>query len=213
MHSSLRMEIALASENSITRAIDVLHHGGVIAHATETCYGLACDLRDPKAVERLFLIKKRSFDQPVSAMFSSIEEAQKFVVFSKQALETAKKFLPGPLTIVLPMRSDAPFPIHVCPPSPTPIPNPTIGIRISSSPFAQSLVFSFGSPIATTSANLHGKPNTYSVSDIESQFLGMETVPDLVLDSGVLSLAPPSTVAEIVGDRVKVLRQGDVRLR
>ncbi len=222
------MEVLSASQSSIERAIRVLQQGGVVAHATETCYGLACDLRNPAAVERLFLVKERPFTQPVSALFSSIEEAQKFVLFSERALEIAKKHLPGPLTIVLPLRKDAPLLIHVRPPSPTYAPagashfaseatrdrsggrpNPlTIGIRISSFPLAESLVQSFGGPIATTSANLHGQSNPYSVSDMESQFLGKNAVPDLLIDSGQLPPAPPSTVVEVLGDRLKVLRQG-----
>ncbi len=204
------MEIFSESPDGIARAMEVLRAGGVVAHATETCYGLACDLRNPAAVERLFLVKERPFTQPVSALFSSIEEAQTFVVFSERALEIAKKHLPGPLTIVLPLQEDAPFLIHVCPPSqsPTLIHNTAIGIRISSSPLAQALVLAFGSPITTTSANIHGEPNPYSVYDITSQFLGKNAVPDLVIDSGPLPPAPPSTVVEVIGDRLKVLRQG-----
>lgn len=204
------MKILVQSTEAIDHAIGILRRGGVIAHATETCYGLACDLQNPAAVERLFLVKERPFTQPVSALFSSVEEAQQFVVFSKKALEIAKKHLPGPLTIVLPLRKDAPLLIHVRPPSPslTPIPNPTIGVRISSAPLAQTLALTFGSPIATTSANIHGEPNPYSVSDMESQFLSKKILPDLLIDSGALPVAPPSTVVEIVGEKMRVLRQG-----
>ena len=204
------MEIFSESPDGIERAAEVLRAGGVVAHATETCYGLACDLQNPAAVERLFLVKERPFTQPVSALFSSVEEAQQFVVFSKKALEIAKKHLPGPLTIVLPLRKDSPLLIHVRPPSPslTPIPHPTIGVRISSAPLAQTLALTFGSPIATTSANIHGEPNPDSGSDMESQFLSKKILPDLLIDSGALPVAPPSTVVEIVGEKMRILRQG-----
>ncbi len=206
------MEIILES-TGINHAIDILRSGGVVAHATETCYGLACDLRNPKAVERLFLVKERPFTQPVSALFSSIEEAQKFVFFSEKALSLAKKYLPGPLTIILPVRKDAPFLLHVRPPEFSIFNFQfSIGVRLSSSPLAHSLVQAFTSPIATTSANLHGKDNPYSVSDIESQFLGKSAMPDLVIDSGELPKAPPSTVVEVIGDQVRILRQGDLVL-
>lgn len=203
------MEIIPAFPLGITRAIEVLRSGGVVAHATETCYGFACDLRNPDAAAKLFAVKKRPSDQPVSALFSSLEEARKFVVFSPKALELAEKYLPGPLTLVLPVREDAPFQIHVCPSTQPPIPNPTIGIRISSSPLAQNLAAAFGGPIATTSANLHGEPNPYSVSAIETQFLGIDPAPDLVIDSGTLPLSPPSTVVESIGESIRVLRQGE----
>ncbi len=204
------MNILPTSTEGIARAIEVLRAGGVIAHATETCYGLACDLKNPKAVARLFAIKKRPLDQPVSALFSSIEDAKQFVIFSERALALAEKYMPGPLTLVLPVRSDAPFQIHVCPLAQPPISHPAIGIRISSSPLAQELVKIFGAPIATTSANLHGQPNTYSAQHIIDQYASEELQPDLLLDSGVIPEFPASTVVEVIGERINVLRQGDV---
>ena len=83
-----------------------------------------------------------------------------------------------------------------------------IGIRISSHPLAQTLVASFGKPIATTSANLHGKPNPYSIDDIRRQWTSEVLLPDLCIDSGILHSAPPSTVIKVTGDRITVLRQG-----
>lgn len=150
----------------------------------------------------------------MSALFSSLEDAKTFVVFSEKALELAKKYLPGPLTLVLPLRTDAPFHIYVTPPILTHLRtyalSTSVGIRLSSSSLAENLAKAFGGPIATTSANLHGQPNTYSVEDIAAQY-GSETLqPDLVLDSGTIPVAPASTVVEVIGDAVKVLRQGDI---
>lgn len=220
------MNIIPVSIDGIARAVETLRSGGVLAHATETCYGLACDLRNPKALERLFAIKKRPTSQPVSALFFSLDEAKTFVHFSEKALEIAKRHLPGPLTLVLPVRSDAPFTIHVCPPTLTPVPSPdgrgvraaasgervTIGIRLSSFPFAQQLSAAFGSPIATTSANVHGQKNAYSAEDIVKQYGSEGLQPDLILDSGPIPVLPASTVVEVIGDVVKVLRQGDIAL-
>ncbi len=92
------------------------------------------------------------------------------------------------------------------------LPTTPIGVRISSHPLAAELVRRFGSPIATTSANLHGKDNPYSVEDIQNQFAGSMPQPDLVLDSGVLPLAPPSTVVAVIGNEIKVLRQGSLKI-
>jgi L-threonylcarbamoyladenylate synthase len=209
------MEVLPASDTGITRALEYLQSGGVIAHATETCYGLACDLSNPKAVAKLFDIKKRSYDQPVSALFPSIDEAQKYVEFSPKALELAEKYLPGPLTLVLQRKKQAPSPLHVTPPSSSILNSQfsiPVGVRISSHPLAHELVLRFGKPIATTSANLHGHPNPYSPADIMSQFVDAEFLPDLILDSGVLPLAPASTVAFVDGEKVTVLRQGDLRV-
>lgn len=210
------MLILPVSPPALKQAVAILRAGGVVAHPTETCYGLACDLGNPEALKKLFDIKARPYEQPVSALFSSIDAAQAYVELSPRALELAKKHLPGPLTIVAPLKKKTPTPMYVTaqtfssfhlPPSTS-----TIGIRISSHPFAQSLAEAFGSPIATTSANLHGKPNPYSISDIAEQFKNHTPRPDLILDGGTLPEAPPSTVVSISGQDLRVLRQGHLKI-
>lgn len=204
------VRILPADSTGIDEALVVLRSGGIIAHATETCYGFACDLANPKAVKRLFQLKKRSVDQPVSALFASIDEAKKYVIWNARAEELAKEHLPGPLTLILPLRTDAP-PIFI-----TPINRITnqraVGLRISSNSFTQQLIESFGSPLSTTSANLHGQPNPYSTEDIVSQFPNASVQPDLILDSGALKKVPPSTVIDLTKTRKKenILRKGTI---
>lgn len=206
-HSAMRIE----RDALIAEAVSVLRAGGSVVHATETCYGIACDLSNPAAVERLFRIKRRPFAQPVSALFASLEQARQYLAFSEIADTLAKEHLPGPLTIVLPQHKDAAR-LYVVPNLQSSAPHFSVGLRISPHTVALALVRAFGKPIATTSANLHGKPNPYSIEDILSQFSGAEPVPDLILDSGTLSVAPPSTVAEVIGEDIRILRQGEVRL-
>lgn len=204
------MNIVLASTSGLAHAIHVLKNGGIVAHATETCYGLACDLTNPEAVAKLFTIKERSMDQPVSALFSSIEEAKRYVVWNKRAEELARKHLPGPLTIILPSKKRQALYIV---PSPLPTSkslSPPIALRLSSHPIAQALVKAFGSPISTTSANLHGKPETFSVQEIVEQFSDRERRPDLILDSGTLPKSKPSTIVDLSGTEEKVLRMGTI---
>lgn len=196
------MRILPYSDASLAEAISLLRTGAVIAHATETCYGLACDLTNCDAVARLFAIKDRPVTQPISALFASIEDAKRYVEWNTRAEELAKKYLPGPLTLILPLRSDAPHRLF-----PNPNPNPTLGIRISSHPHARSLVAAFGSPLSTTSANLHGQPNPYSAEEIVQQFAEREYVPVLILDSGGLPRNPPSTVIDLSKEG-KILRRG-----
>ncbi len=84
----------------------------------------------------------------------------------------------------------------------------TVGVRISSHPVAQALVRGFSRPMSTTSANVHGQPNPYSVEDIVKQFSDRDAQPDIVLDSGVLPPTPPSKIIDLSkeGDE-KVLRK------
>src|SRR4030042_823855 len=100
------MHILPSSPQAIDQALGILSRGGVVAHATETCYGLACDLTNPEALERLFAIKERPKDQPVSALFPSVAEAKKYVVWNEEAEKLAQKFLPGPLRLIFPLRTN-----------------------------------------------------------------------------------------------------------
>jgi L-threonylcarbamoyladenylate synthase len=207
------MHILPISDEALREALTILTSGGVVAHATETCYGLACDLTNLKAVERLFAIKQRSTDQPVSALFPSIEEAKKYAEWSEEAEVLARKHLPGPLTMILLQRSNAPAPLWTTPQSDneqraTSQRTTTLGIRVSSHPIAMELSRRFGKPLSTTSANLHGKPNLYSAEEILSQFQGRKAQPDLILDSGKLSRTPPSTVVDLSGPKPRTKRQG-----
>lgn len=195
------MELIPATPDGIPRALEILQAGGVVAHATETCYGLACDLSNEKAVANLFAIKKRPDTQPVSALFASIEDAKVYVEWNDQAEKLAREQLPGPLTIVLKIRQDAPKTLY-----PTPSGGETIGVRISSHPLAQELVSRFGSPISTTSANLHGEPNPYAAREIEDQFVAMGLRPDAIVNSGMLERRKSSTVIDLSGGGRMILR-------
>lgn len=185
------------------KAIDVIRRGGIVAHATETCYGFACDLTNPKAIEKLFLLKDRPETQPISALFASIEEAKKWVEWNKKAEELARKHLPGPLTIVLPILVGARHSASLQEWK-------TIGVRISSHSIAQKLAELAGVPLSTTSANLHGQPSTYSAQEIVDQFEDRDMQPDLILDSGTLPRAKPSTVVAIKNRKVEIVRRGSI---
>ncbi|MDB4978264.1 MAG: tRNA threonylcarbamoyladenosine biosynthesis protein [Candidatus Peribacteria bacterium] len=196
-------------ENLMTlhESLNALQKGLVIAHPTETCYGLACDLTNKKAVERLFAIKQRPVMQPLSALFASVWHAQQYVEWNDMAEKIAQKHLPGPLTLILPLRGSAPYPIFV-----TPDGGRTIGVRISSHPFTSELAAGFHHPLSTTSANLHGFPEPYCDEDVMSQYADQPLQPDVLLQAGSLSVQPPSTILDLTGKEIRVVRQGSISI-
>lgn len=208
-HNEATMRVLRASERNLEEAVHILREGGIVAHPTETCYGFACDLTNSEAVEKLSLLKKRPKEQPISALFSSIEEAAKWVEWNEKAEELAKKYLPGPLTLILPSKkrsgkSDAIYQYIESLGS--------VGVRVSSHPVATKLAALAGIPLSTTSANLHGHPEPYSVEEILEQFRGEELQPNLILDGGTLPHAKPSTVVIVNNDKIEVVRRGPLEI-
>lgn len=188
------MKIMAANSTGLQQAVKALQQGGIVAHATETCYGLACDVSNPVAVQNLFTIKQRDASKPVSALFESVESTKKYVIWNTQAEEFAADTLPGPYTLILPLRTNTLYP--------TPTGGETIGVRISSYPIAQQLVAMFGKPISTTSANIANRPTAYCVQELVNQ--GLEV--DIVLDSGTLDENPSSTVLDFSDGSGRILR-------
>lgn len=207
----------ILSDDHIQEAVQIIKSGGIVAHATETCYGFACDLTNQQAVEKLFALKKREGNLPVIALVSSIDQAKEYVEWNEKAQELAEEHWPGPLTIVLQMKSQQVDKsarrqvLSSC--RPVDLRPTTLALRISPHPVAQKLAELCDIPISSTSANLHGQPEPYDVEEIRKQFGPEEHQPDLVLDSGKLPQAQPSTVVVVKENgEIEVVREGSVRI-
>lgn len=200
----------MTRSESIIGACDTLRAGGIVVHPTETCYGLACDLTNAEAVAALFRLKQRPLDRPVSALFPSVEAAQRYVVWHAEAQQLARERLPGPLTLVLPVREDAPVIVSVPPEGASGESGATLGIRVSSHPVAAALAAAYGQPISTTSANRHGLPNPYSIDEIRAQFSPEELERVFLIDGGTLPRHAPSMVVDLtVESAPRVLRSNE----
>ncbi|MFA5792587.1 MAG: L-threonylcarbamoyladenylate synthase [Candidatus Gracilibacteria bacterium] len=184
--------------DQLITAVKTLHEGGVVAHPTETCYGLATDIFQRSAIQKLYALKKMPFSKPVSILVRDFDEAKRYGVFSPLAQKLALKYWPGPLTIIVPRTSALPKWINFG--------METVGFRVSSNKYARKLMEAFRSPLTTTSANVSTLPQAYSVQD----FLDQGLVPDFILDSGKIGEELPSTIVEIIGDSVKIIRQGSI---
>lgn len=169
-------------------------------HPTETCYGLAVDVCNRQALGKLYKLKGRDVSKPLSILVSDLKMARKYGVFSDKALELACKYWPGPLSIAVPRSGELPsfFNNGV----------EFASMRCSSDKFSSKLVNMFGSPITTTSANVSGKLPLYEVDDEVLADFG-ESV-DLVVDGGEFVVKEPSTIVKVDGDKVEVLREGEI---
>lgn len=195
MKTLLITDLAASDEAS-----SILKNGGLVMHPTETCYGFAVDIFNEKALEKLYKVKGRDAEKPVSILVDSLGMAMEYGIFSERALEMAHEFWPGALSIVVPRKKELPDFLNNG--------EEFVSIRFSSDSFITDVVKLFGGPITTTSANFAGKDPLYEANVLE---LGNNASQiDLLIDGGALSQNKPSTVVKVEGDQVEVLRQGDV---
>lgn len=196
------MILKTAYNQVVDKAVEVLRSGGVVMHPTETCYGFAVDVANPQALEKLYKLKGRDAGKPVSIMVVDLEMAKKYGEFSPKALELAKNYWPGPLTILVPRSLNLPENFNKG--------QEFVGIRCPDHEFSRELVKSFGFPITTTSANLSGEAPLYEV-----ELGGFGELADeigLVIDGGEIPLNKPSTIVKVVGGNVEVIRQGNLEI-
>lgn len=190
----------------VREAVRVLRRGGVVAFPTETTYGLGCDPRNAKAVAKVFRIKGRDRSKALPLVASSSLEVKRVAILDGTATLLGRRYWPGPLTLVLPVRRGARLQRPVAPEG-------EVAIRVSSSPFVRALVRAFGYPLVATSANKSGEPECRSGRSVRRVFQDAKTKPDIIADLGVLQKRKPSTVARVKSDEtVHILRKGAIRI-
>jgi L-threonylcarbamoyladenylate synthase len=190
-------------KNQINKAIEVLRKGGVVVYPTDTAYGLAVDATNLAAVKKLYELKGRDFNKPIHMIFPSVEWLAKNVTLNKLTLKLMNHFLPGPLTLVVKLRSKNK--------ALNKIKGKTgIGLRFPNHPVSISLAETLGKPITTTSANVSGRNTTYSVSEVKKQFAKGKFKPDFYIDGGKLKKIAPSTIVAVTNNNVTILREGPI---
>lgn len=174
----------------LTRTLEVLKAGGIIVYPTNTLYGLGVDVFNQRALERLFVVKQRTIDQPVSLMVASVEQLiELFARADQRQTNVLKKLLPGKFTVILKSKFKQNLAYFSSGSR-----NTKVGFRVAELPFNQKLLIKFGNPISSTSANVSGKPNAKTVQEIIAQF-GDRL--DLILDAGPAPDLTGSTIIDI----------------
>ena len=185
-------------EGAVTRGAEVLRRGGLVVYPTETLYALGANALEPEAVARVYKIKKRPLGKPLSMAVSSLEMLRRYAYLDEKAERLARRFLPGPLTLVL-GKKDLPDILTSG--------LSKVGVRIPADARALELIERFGGPVTATSANITEEISPITVGEVLEQLKGI----DLVLDGGPLDPSRvPSTIVDMVGEP-KVLREGRIK--
>jgi tRNA threonylcarbamoyl adenosine modification protein (Sua5/YciO/YrdC/YwlC family) len=180
----------------ISRVVETLKNGGVVAYPTDTTYGIGCSIFSKKGIERIYLIKQRERKKPFSFICSDLSEIARYAMVSNYAFKLLRRLLPGPYTFVLEANSVVPDLLLTK--------QRTVGIRIPDNKICLAIVKELGHPIVTTSANLSGENPIGNPWQVECD---MGKLLDIVADGGELT-ADVSSVVSIIGDVPEVLRKG-----
>ena len=195
----MKTEILPASDpNAIRHAADVLRHNGLVAFPTDTVYGVGALVFRAEAVQRLYVVKGRSTDKAIAVLVAGNGDLPKVAQGLTPASQLlARRFWPGPLTLVVPKHPDLPVEVS---------PLPTVGVRMPDHPVTRKLLELTG-PLAVTSANRSGEPNSLSAADVLEHLSGRI---DLLLDGGDVPGGIPSTILDCSGATPQVLRAGPI---
>lgn len=181
----------------IVLIVKTLKKGGVIIYPTDTVYGIGCDVTNKRAVERIYRIKKRRENKPMSFICADFKDIGIFANMTNEQFRLMKKNLPGPFTFVLKSSSRAPKNM-------VEKKRRTIGVRIPDNKVCLEVVKELGSPITTTSANVSGAEVVIDLAKLSKEFINKF---DLVVDAGILDNIS-STVVDLSGDEPVILRAG-----
>ncbi|HVK84939.1 MAG TPA: L-threonylcarbamoyladenylate synthase [Kofleriaceae bacterium] len=182
----------------IEQAVAILHDGGVAAYPTDSIYALGCAIEARDAIERIYRAKNMNQKQRLALICPNLSTASEFGLFSHTAFRLAQRIFPGPYTLVVPAT-------HQVPRMLTHDKRRTVGIRITSHPIAQAIAESLGRPLLTTSAIVPDTGEPCRDADEVLEAFGRHL--DVVIDAEQTP-AEPSTVLEVDGEDITVIREG-----
>ena len=186
----------------LENAAKLIKKGKIVVFPTETVYGIGANGLDEKAVKKLYDVKQRPLNKPISLLVSNMDMIN---LIAKDITETEykimEKFFPGPLTIILKKKEIVPEIVTSR--------QDTVGVRMPSGEIARKLVEMSGVPIAAPSANITGEPSGTNLQEIKKRFEGKA---DYFIDGGESELGCASTIVKVVDGKPQILRQGSITI-
>ncbi len=193
--------IKISDENlaeAVAEASRTIRRGGIAAFPTETYYGLGVAYHDVAALRKLFTLKHRPEEKPIPLIMGN-EEALGLVAqqLDDRTAGVIKRFWPGPLTLVLKAKTGLPRLLTAG--------TGTVAVRMPGKSFALELARALEFPITATSANVSGSPPATDAAGVTGYF-GEEL--DLIVDGGRTPGGAPSTIINLSGETITLVRQG-----
>ena len=200
--------LSLCTTDTIISAAKALREGALVGIPTETVYGLAADATNAEAVARIYSVKGRPADHPLIIHIPSLDLLGDWAAeIPNYAIELARDFWPGPMTLIL-RRSDLASDFVTGGQN-------TVGVRVPAHPLALALLTAFnslgGKGLAAPSANRFGQVSPTSAEAVEEE-IGAYLQPgrDLILDGGISMVGVESTIIDCTGEAPRILRPGAI---
>ncbi|MEM2963622.1 MAG: L-threonylcarbamoyladenylate synthase [Candidatus Anstonellales archaeon] len=175
---------------AVLQAARAVLTGKLIVYPTDTLYGIGCDATNTEAVRRVYEVKRRDRQAPLSVMMADIKMIEDYCIVDDKQMQYLRKYLPGPYTLILKCRTGREIPASA---------NRKLGVRIPKHAFCELLLKHCRVPVVTTSANISKRNPPASFNDIEKSIIESVSV---AIDSGPCEYGKPSTIIDLVEGRV-----------
>ena len=192
-------EVNEQSNNALEKAAQLIRSGALVGIPTETVYGLGANAYDGKACLEIFKAKGRPADNPLIVHIATPTDAENIAYTNELYYKLALRFMPGPLTVILPKKDIIPSEVTAGLDS--------VAIRCPENKIARRLIELSGVPIAAPSANKSGMPSPTTAQHVYNDMKG--EIP-LILDGGECEVGVESTVISITDNSIMLLRPGQV---
>jgi tRNA threonylcarbamoyl adenosine modification protein (Sua5/YciO/YrdC/YwlC family) len=186
----------------ISEIINAIQNNLLVCFPTETVYALACSALDSGAIKKIYQVKKRSQNKPLSILVNDIYSLTKIAELEEKYISLVNHFSPGPITYILPLKSNNILSNEFF--------KGSIGVRIPNHPTAISILNELKAPIVATSINISGEKSVYKASDI---LQSIKQHLSAVIEDDKLVSGIESTVIDLTGDKIKILRGSAVSLQ
>jgi L-threonylcarbamoyladenylate synthase len=194
------MKTALTDDPNEAAAL--VRRGKLVAFPTETVFGLGADALNAEAVRGIFATKERPADNPLIVHLARVNQIESVAArLPPAARRLAKRFMPGPLTLILPRRAEVP--------DATTAGLSTVGVRVPRHPTASTFLDACNVPVAAPSANVSGRPSPTTWQAVQRDLDGRIAA---ILHGEPVEVGLESTVVDATGERSVVLRAGAVSL-
>lgn len=195
----VKVNLEKINKSIIKEIVRVLKNGGMVVYPSDTCYGLAVDGSNKKAIDKVYRFKQRDKNKPLSVM---VRDKNEFIKYGEWS-PIVDKFLVKKKAYTYVVKRTKNLSKYLN------SQNKNIGIQIPKNRLSQEILKYFPRPITATSANISNKKNVYNINFLLRQIKkeNSKILPDLILDAGQIPYKKPSTIINILKNRYNILRK------